>query len=79
MKTKAPVGSEKDLAGAFVCVKVVGVKKQSETRVQCNMTERDGQVVFTLNSEILIPEGAPVRLTNAQLVELDYRKLYEAY
>ena len=43
------------------------------------MTERDGQVVFTLNSEILIPEGAPVRLTNAQLEELDYRKLYEAY
>ena len=43
------------------------------------MTEREGQVVFTLNSEIFLPEDAPVRLTNAQLEELDYRKLYEAY
>ena len=43
------------------------------------MTERNGQVVFTLNSEIMLPEDAPVRLTNAQLEELDYRKLYAAY
>ena len=43
------------------------------------MTEREGQVVITLNSEIIIPEDAPVRLTNAQLEELDYRKLYAAY
>ena len=43
------------------------------------MSERDGQVVITLNSELFIPEDAPVRLTNAQLEELDYRKLYEAY
>ena len=43
------------------------------------MTEREGQVVFTLNSELFLPEEAPVRLTSAQLEELDYRKLYEAY
>ena len=43
------------------------------------MTEREGQVVFTLNSELFLPEDAPVRLTSAQLEELDYRKLYEAY
>ena len=43
------------------------------------MTEREGQVVFTLNSEFFLPEDAPVRLTSAQLEELDYRKLYEAY
>jgi transposase len=43
------------------------------------MTEREGQVVFTLNSKLFLPEDAPVRLTNAQLEELDYRKLYEAY
>ena len=43
------------------------------------MTDRNGQVVFTLNSEIMLPEEAPVRLTSAQLEELDYRKLYEAY
>ena len=27
----------------------------------------------------MLPEDAPVRLTNAQLEELDYRKLYAAY
>ncbi len=27
----------------------------------------------------MLPEDAPVRMTNAQLEELDYRKLYEAY
>ena len=43
------------------------------------MTERHGQVVIALNSEIMLPEDAPVRLTSAQLEELDYRKLYEAY
>lgn len=43
------------------------------------MIERDGQQVFALNSEVFIPEEAPVRLTNAQLEELDYRKLYAAY
>ena len=43
------------------------------------MTEREGQVVFTLNSELFLPEDAPVRLTSAQLEELDYRKLYAAY
>ena len=28
---------------------------------------------------MMLPENAPVRLTSAQLEELDYRKLYEAY
>ena len=32
-----------------------------------------------MNNEILLPENAPVRLTSAQLEELDYRKLYRAY
>ena len=40
---------------------------------------RNGQLVISLNSEILLPENAPVRLTRLQLEELDYRKLYEAY
>ncbi len=34
---------------------------------------------MTLNTEILIPKEAPVRLTDAQLEELDYRKLYRAF
>ncbi len=53
--------------------------KQNKTHNQCTVVERNGQQVFTLNSEIIIPEEAPVRLTNAQLEELDYRKLYAAY
>ena len=35
--------------------------------------------VFSINSEILLPENAPLRLTSAQLEELDYEKLYRAY
>ena len=46
---------------------------------QCTLTERHGQLVFALNSEIMLPENAPVRLTSAQLEELDYEKLYRAY
>ena len=46
---------------------------------QCNVFERNGQLVFAINSEILLPENAPVRLTSAQLEELNYDKLYSAY
>ena len=46
---------------------------------QCILTEHHGQLVFALNSEIMLPENAPVRLTSAQLEELDYEKLYRAY
>lgn len=53
--------------------------KKKQTLEQCNVIEWNGQLVFTLNSEIMLPEEAPVRLTNAQLEELDYRKLYGAY
>ena len=52
--------------------------KQRITQGQCNVVERNGQLVFTLNAEIMLPEDAPVRLTNAQLEELDYMKLYAA-
>lgn len=41
--------------------------------------QRNGQLVLALNSEMMIPENAPVRLLNAQLEELEYGKLYEAY
>ena len=40
---------------------------------------RNGQLVLSLNSEILLPENAPVRLTRLQLEELDYSRLYAAY
>ena len=37
------------------------------------------EIVFTLNSEIVLPKDAPVRLLSAQLEELDYEKWYRAY
>ena len=55
------------------------MKKNPKTQDQCTVCERNGQLVLVLNNEILLPENAPVRLTSAQLEELDYRKLYRAY
>ena len=53
--------------------------KNPKTQEQCTVRERNGQLLLALNNEILLPENAPVRLTSAQLEELDYRKLYNAY
>ena len=53
--------------------------KQSKTQDHYTTYERDGQVVLALNNEIILSENAPVRLTSAQLEELDYRQLYRAY
>jgi transposase len=50
-----------------------------KTQDQCTVRERNGQLVFALNNEILIPENAPVRLVSAILEELNYEKLYRAY
>ena len=36
-------------------------------------------MVLALDHEKILPENAPVRLTSAQLEELDYRQLYRAY
>lgn len=46
---------------------------------QYKIIERNSQLVLTLNSEIILPENAPVRLTSAQLEELNYGRLYRAY
>ena len=46
---------------------------------QCKVYDRNGQLVPAINSEILLPENVPVRLTSAQLEELDYEKLYRAH
>ena len=53
--------------------------KHKKKQDQYTVYERHGQLVLALNSEIMIPENAPVRLLSAQLEELDYRKLYKAY
>ena len=52
---------------------------QNNTKEQYNVVERNGQLVISLNTEKMLPENAPVRLANAQLEELEYGKLYEAY
>ena len=51
----------------------------SNRREKYNVSVGNNQLVLVLNSEILLPEDAPVRVTSAQLEELDYRKLYKAY
>ena len=48
--------------------------RKNQKQSQCTVNERNGQLVFALNNEILLPETAPVRLTSAQLEEL-----YRAY
>ena len=55
------------------------VVKTKNTQEQFRAYERNGQLVLAINSEIILPEKAPVRRTSAQLEELDYRKLYAAY
>ena len=53
--------------------------KQKKKQDQFTVYERNGQLVLALDAEMMIPENAPVRLLNAQLEELEYGKLYEAY
>ena len=53
--------------------------KKKPKQDQFNVIERNGQLVLAINSEFSLPENAPVRLTSAQLEELDYTKLYRAY
>ena len=55
------------------------MKKNLTTQDQFTVYERNGQLVLAIHNEILLSENAPVRLTSAQLEELDYRKLYCAY
>ena len=50
--------------------------RKNQKQSQCTVNERNGQLVFALNNEILLPENAPVRLTSAQLEELDYTRLF---
>ena len=46
---------------------------------QFNVFERGGQLILALNTEKILSETEPARQVNAQLEELDYRELYEAY
>ena len=53
--------------------------KNLKTHTPCNAVEGNNQLVIILNSEIKLQKDTPVRVTSAQLEELDYRKLYAAY
>ena len=55
------------------------MKKIHQKQDQYKVFERHGQLVFALNSEITLPQNAPVRLLSAELEELEYGKLYKAY
>ena len=70
---------QKGLADVSFCGKIELMRNNLNTQDQYKISERNNQLVLVLNSEILLPEDAPVRVTGAQLEELDYRKLYEAY
>lgn len=61
------------------CGKIELMKNNLNPQDQYKTTQRNNQLVLVLNSEILLPEDALVRVTSAQHEELDYRKLYEAY
>ena len=67
------------MASRLICVKIELMKNNFNQQDQSTVKERNGQLVLAINNEILLPENAPVRLTSAQLEELDYRKLYCAY
>ena len=45
--------------------------KNSGTQAQYTAVARNNQLVLILNSEIKLPEDAPVRVTSAQLEELE--------
>ena len=49
---------------------------KTKSQGQCRIFERDGQLLFSLNTEIAIPETSKVRFTDAELNKLDYSKLY---
>lgn len=55
------------------------MKNNITTQEQFKTYEREGQLILAIDNEILLPENAPVRLTSAQLEELDYTKLCSAY
>lgn len=57
----------------------IELMRNKTTQDQFKVCDRNGQLVLAINNEILLPENARVRLTSAQLEDLDYTKLYRAY
>ena len=69
----------KELADLSFCCRIKLPMNNPKQQEKYTVPLENNQLVLVLNSEILLPEDAPVRVTSAQLEELDYRKLYEAY
>ena len=69
----------KELADSAFCGRIKLLMNNTYRHEKYKVSLENNQLVLVLNSEILLPEDAPVRVTSAQLEELDYRKLYEAY
>ena len=69
----------KELADLSFCCRIKLLMNNPKQQEKYTVPLENNQLVLVLNSEILLPEDAPVRVTSAQLEELDYRKLYEAY
>ena len=53
--------------------------KNNITTKEYTIVEREGQLKIALETEKMIPKDAPVRVTDAQLEELDYSRLYRAF
>ena len=60
---------------SLLCSSFVKTRNQQD---RFRVFERNGKLVFTRNSEGMIPKNAPVRLPNARLEEPEYGKLSEA-
>ena len=69
----------KELADLSFCCRIKLLMNNPKQQEKYTVPLENNQLVLVLNSEIILPEDAPVRVTSAQLEELDYRKLYEAY
>ena len=52
------------------------MKNNQISQYQCKTYERDGQLAFALNTEVMLPETAEVRFIDAELDKLDYSELY---
>ena len=60
----------------ILSVELIGHEKTNYQEAY-KVYQENNQLVLILNSEILLPENDPVRVTSAQLEEVDYRKLRE--
>ena len=78
--SKKQIGQlRKELADLLFCCRIKLHMNNPKQQEKYNASHENNQLVIILNSEIELSKDAPVRVTSAQLEELDYRKLYEAY